>query len=656
MQQGGANHMQYNISFDIAAMLNLILILFIYAKKVKIHSFQDNVLLFMICDCLIATVFDILNSITISYPHILPLSGMNFICTVFFLSYISIPFLYACYTVVITDTFKNIQFFKKILLFLPEVICIIIAFANLNNHCLFFFDQNLIYRHGKAIYLYYFIFLYYMLFSMVYAIHHRKYLEKTTLYSLFTFCGIALVAVSIQITHPYLLIELFAASLCLLIMLVNIQNPEKLINSQTELLNRDAMNIILEKKFYLAENFTILSLKLKELSFLNKTFGSSYVNATIKTVSVFLKTLCQKNTQIFHVGFGQFCLVYPTLNSEEINQVIQSLQQRFSISWNTDGIEVSLDFLLSIGHAPEDFSDYESLCAFIDYRPDEMNLSEHGQCFSEKFHIIHAKDTLSHLKQRTQNIEHAIRRALNKGTFQVYYQPIYSVKEKKFTCAEALIRLWDREYGMISPEEFIPIAEKNGTILDIGLFVFETVCKCISNEHLSALGVEYIEINLSVVQCMQPKLSEQLLTIMKQYDVRPEQINLEITETAAAVSPETLKLNMMNLSEQNIRFSLDDYGSGYSTMSYVLGLPFSYVKLDKSIVTSASSNSNAHIALCSTIQMMKQLNFMLIAEGVDTKEQLELLIKNDCDYIQGYYFSKPLAKDGYLKFLQEHNF
>lgn len=647
--------MQYNISFDIAALLNLSIILFIYLKKIKIHSFQNNILLSMIIATSVASIFDILSSIAISYSHFFPLSTMKLICTVFYLFSITIFFLSTLYIVATTDVIQNTQLFQKVILFIPEIICIIIALVNHSKPCLFYFDENLKFHYGTAMYIYYFFAFYYILLSFSYVIRYKKYLEAAILYSLYFFLGTVLTFSIIQMIYPSLLIDLFGVSLGLLIMLLNIQKPEKMINSRTELLNRDAMNTILEKKFYLAEKFTIISLKLKDLSFLNKTFGTAYVNDTIKIVAAFLKTLCQKDTQIFHVGFGQFCLVYPSLNSAEIAKMVDTLQKRFSLPWNTGGIEVDLDFRLNIGHAPEDFSDYESLSDFIDYKPDETLSPEQDTCFSEKFQVIYAKDSVSHVIQRTQNIEHAIRRALHEGNFQVYYQPIYSVKENKFTCAEALICLWDREYGMISPEEFIPIAEKNGTILDIGIFVFETVCKFISEEHLDKLGVEYIEINLSVVQCMQPKLAEQLLSIMNQYHIRPEQINLEITETAAAVSPETLKLNMMTLAEQGIHFSLDDYGTGYSTMSYALDLPFSYIKLDKSIVTSAASNRNTHIALCSTIQMMKQLNFMLIAEGIDNKEQLEILMEHDCDYIQGYYFSTPLPKDGYLEFLRTHH-
>ena len=284
--------MQYNISFDIAALLNLSVILFIYIKKIRIHSLQNNVLLLMIFDCMFAAVLDILSSVMISYPHFFPLSNIYFVCTAFFILNISILFLYALYLITITDTFKNISLTQMLLLFLPEVICLVIGLSNDYHHYLFYFDQNLNYHRGTAMTFYLFVSLYYMLFSLFYVIRSRAHFEKAILYSLYSFHIIMLITAIIQLRHPTLLIELFAVSLCLLIMLLNIQKPEKLINSQTELLNRDAMNTILEKKFYLAENFTVISLKLKDLSFLNKTFGSSYVNATIKKVADFLQALC----------------------------------------------------------------------------------------------------------------------------------------------------------------------------------------------------------------------------------------------------------------------------------------------------------------------------------------------------------------------------
>ena len=299
--------MQYNISFDIAAMLNLILILFIYGKKVKIHSLENNILLLMICDCMATTIFDILSSIAISYPHIFSPSVMDFSCWAFFICNITMPFLYAYYSITIAGSHKkNIHLFQKMLFCLPELICIIVAFCNPFTHHLFYFDENLNYCHGMALYLYYLTAFYYFLISIVHAFQNRKQLEKNIQYSLYAFNMIAIFVVIVQTLYPELLLELFSVSLCLLIMLINIQNPEKLINSQTGLLNRDAMCSVIEKNFYRGQNFTIISLKLKDLPFFNKTLGSDYVNSMIKNVSSFLKSLCDKHTCIFHIGFGKF--------------------------------------------------------------------------------------------------------------------------------------------------------------------------------------------------------------------------------------------------------------------------------------------------------------------------------------------------------------
>ncbi len=258
-------------------------------------------------------------------------------------------------------------------------------------------------------------------------------------------------------------------------------------------------------------------------------------------------------------------------------------------------------------------------------------------------------------RSRELEVERAISRALKHGGFSVCYQPIYSIKKDRFESAEALIRLYDKKLGYISPDEFIPIAEKNGTILQIGLYVFDEVCRFIKKQNLQTYGIDYVEINLSVVQCMQRELSKQLVRIMKYYQVRSEQINLEITESAVVEEPERLKENMRILCEEGIQFSLDDYGSGYSNMNAVVSLPLSYVKLDRSIVWSAFENSRAYIAMTSSIEMFKKMNLKVIAEGIETIEQSRRLSELGCDYLQGYYYSKPLPEGEFLQYLLKMN-
>ena len=217
--------------------------------------------------------------------------------------------------------------------------------------------------------------------------------------------------------------------------------------------------------------------------------------------------------------------------------------------------------------------------------------------------------------------------------------------------AEALIRLTDEKLGFVSPEEFIPIAERSGRILKIGEIVFESVCRFLSEGVITQYGIKYIEVNLSVVECMQSSLSEKLFHTMNQYHLDPSQINLEITETATAERIGMLVKNMTELHKNGITFSLDDYGTGYSNISYMMSLPFHIIKIDKSLLWSSMKNEKAMIALESIISMIRGMNMKILVEGVENEEMVELLKKLECHYLQGFYYSKPVPENEFIAFM-----
>ena len=210
----------------------------------------------------------------------------------------------------------------------------------------------------------------------------------------------------------------------------------------------------------------------------------------------------------------------------------------------------------------------------------------------------------------------------------------------------------DEKGNFISPEDFIPVAEKNGCIYRIGEFVFDSVCRTMKKIQPEYYGIEKIDVNLSVMQCMQRNMAESLLSIAQSYKVDLKHINFEITETAAADYPEVLKQNMLKFDEAGIELSLDDYGSGYANMNYMLSLPFKMIKIDKGIVWAAFSSARVMMALRATITMIKSLGMTVLAEGVETEEQKTWLEENGCDFLQGYYFSRPIPQEEYIQFLE----
>lgn len=295
---------------------------------------------------------------------------------------------------------------------------------------------------------------------------------------------------------------------------------------------------------------------------------------------------------------------------------------------------------------PDDGDTYADIIDVIDFSVLSAKKSGKG-C------IVYAKDLDLQSIRREKAIEKAIDYAIEQDTLEVHYQPIYNIEKQSYTSAEALVRIRDDLLGNISPEVFIPIAERNGSILKMGSMIFEKVCKFISENDLQNTTIEYIEVNVSVVQCMQKDFVEHLNEIMDKYGVKPCQINLEVTETAAVNSIAILQENIEKLYHQGISFALDDYGSGYATIGYIHQLPFKIIKLDKLMVWDAFENERAGITLRYTVGMLKELKVHIVAEGVETKEQQSRLSDIGCDYLQGWYYSKAIPPEEFADLIQE---
>ena len=218
---------------------------------------------------------------------------------------------------------------------------------------------------------------------------------------------------------------------------------------------------------------------------------------------------------------------------------------------------------------------------------------------------------------------------------------------------EALVRLIDENLGFVPPDEFIPIAEKNGDILVIGEIVLEKVCAFIEEYHPEDYGIKSIHVNLSVVQCMQENIGIRLLNIIDKYKIPHGLIDFEITESTADNSSENLDKIMDEFNKKGIDFSLDDYGTGYSNQSNLMRYPYSIVKIDKSLVWACDSNPKAFISLKHTIAMIKDLDMKVLAEGVETQHHIDLLEQIGCEFLQGYFYSRPLPISELMDVIQE---
>ena len=235
-----------------------------------------------------------------------------------------------------------------------------------------------------------------------------------------------------------------------------------------------------------------------------------------------------------------------------------------------------------------------------------------------------------------KSVESAVSRGLEENSFEVYYQPTYHISGKLHG-AEALLRMHDRELGNVYPDEFIPVAEQIGLIDEIDDYVLDCVCKFVKTGIPQQYGMDSINVNLSVMQCMKPGFVERVSGIVESNGVDKSFINFEITESIAASDYRILSDVIKRLKDDGFMFSMDDYGTGYSNVSAVFSLNLDVVKIDKSLLWNAEKDALGMIILENTIRMIQQIQKKILVEGVETMSQIELLKYLRVDYLQGFY-------------------
>lgn len=474
--------------------------------------------------------------------------------------------------------------------------------------------------------------------------------EKLNLYQMVGFLSNAVIITAgymVQLAAYGVHIENFAMSLTFLIVCILLENPSDYMYKNSYCYNEKAFMEELQKRIDHKGSFELVVFSVENLNYFKEYVGSKSRSDITQATLNHLHVMYPQNAS-YYLGEHRFA-VFVNSKVDRMEGIITDTEHYFEHEFRLPGMDIALTPYFVTLRYPDFEGTPEDIFECITY---PFSAREE---FSGRHVIMATKSLLDH-KFREEKILHAIRKALKSNSFEVYYQPIYEGGKKRFATAEALLRLTDSELGRIGPDEFIPVAEKHGLIVEIGEYVFEKVCQFWNENALENKGIEFIEVNLSMVQCIQDNLSSRLRTIMASHDINPKYINLEITETAASLNEVTMQKNMSSLVEAGVGFSLDDYGTGFSTANRLVELPVDIVKVDKSILWNAMKNEEALAILRNTIQMLKDLKKQCVVEGVETSEMAVVLRDLGCDFYQGYLFSKPIPGDDFIRFLSHNDF
>lgn len=634
-----------NVSFDIVAIIVFLLLLISVISRRMTVSRSNKLFLTAICVELAASICDVLANFLDSVPGV-NVTLREFLHLFFLLFHNAQGILYTLFMISFLDMWHKLMERKLVLVLfvLPYGVVAGLILTNPFTHFIFTMENG--YSHESLFFVLYISVAIYFILEGVLIFVGRKYLTRMQKLSLVSVIALCISAMIIHVIFPSQLLECIAVALGSYVLTTTVQRPEDYIDTMTGLFKLSAYARDAKNSFRNGKRWYVVMLNIANYESIVNMIGFEQAIGLLRVVADKItklnKELGKKGTTYF-LDRGRYRINFPEKHKElaEVYATMLNNELKHKISHN--GFDISLIPCMILAHCPDDIESFKSLMSF-------------GQDFHLKIlhagKVMPAKDVYNPEEFKvSNNIDAIIEKALENHSFQVYYQPIYSVEKKKFNSAEALLRLYDEEHGFISPEVIVTAAERSGAIHKIGEFVFEEVCKFISGGEFDRLGLEYIEVNLSVAQCMHGDLADRILLIMQQYNVASNKINLEITETAASFAQRVMTENLNKLSRSGVSFSLDDYGTGYSNIKRVISLPLKIVKLDKSFVDE-QHNPKMWILLQNTVQMLKAMNMQIVVEGIETQEMVDVFSELKCDYIQGYFFSRPLPKADFVKLVE----
>ena len=391
----------------------------------------------------------------------------------------------------------------------------------------------------------------------------------------------------------------------------------------------------------------LLTIDLDNFKLINDSLGHAVGDQVLITVAQRLQQHRRGNDTVARFGGDEFILMLPDIKSPQLitgltQKIFNTVNQPILI--NNQELQVTCSIGISLWH--EDGSDLETLLMNADaamYRAKEKGQNQF-QFYTNDLNI-QAKKRLT--------MENFLRQSLSRNELVLHYQPQVSLENGCISGFEALVRWQHPDMGIIPPAEFIPLAEETGLIVPIGEWVLRSACMQIKQWLKSGLQPGTMAVNVSGVQIQHTDLVNVVTQILEETKLAPHLLELELTESAIMKSPERAIEQLEKLKDHGVKLAIDDFGTGYSSLSYLQRFPFNKLKIDRSFIKDITFNADNATLTCSIIAMAQGMRLHVLAEGIETEEQLSYLRQNGCETLQGFYFSQPLEKEKAEKLLKE---
>ncbi len=641
--------------YDICAIVIFVIIFVSDILRKMNRSKINNIFNVLIVLCLVSSISSLLRGIILvggSYSKI-SLALSYVLQYVYLVSYCAVLPVYTLLIIAVIGIwhgFKSSAILVSTWILLTfNTVCFV--FVNIFTGKVFTIDDTLRYHRGPWISVIYVAALFFTAFGTFIVIKCRKFLKLEKMVVLLLFYPIAVIGIIVQGFVKHSQIEMFCLSVATLLFSIVVHRQNEILDPVTGAKKYNAGVEHMVSIFETKTPVQVVLLKLVNYNNIRVYLGLDLYNNFLRMVSTTMRKLAEKNkvdADVFYLEYGLFAYLTEDMDEVKVAALAEELNEYIKGELSIEGLKILPDSRCCIVKVPAEINEYTTLFTF--------GTTFHAT-LPESHDVMKYSDYVNDEQFKIKNeLDEIIARGLKNSSFEMYYQPIYSTTEKKFVCAEALIRLNDEKYGMISPGLFIKAAEVSGAIHAIGDFVLTDVCRFISENDFEELGLSHVQINMSASQCIEVDLVAKVKQILEENNVNPSKLNLEISESSVDFDPEVIDQNISALNEYGIHFALDDYGTGYSNVKRVTSLPIDIVKLDKAFIEDMNDDV-MWIMVQDTIKMLKEMGKEVVIEGVENESVVEKFMEMGCDYIQGceymqgYYFCKPLPEKEFLEFM-----
>ena len=478
----------------------------------------------------------------------------------------------------------------------------------------------------------------------VYILYYSKEMRNRQANALIEAAAIMLVGLLLQNVLRLQLFTGFAASLAIIVLYFSMQSRFAYIDFATHIFNADYFNYWLWERLAKKKSTYIVAVYLTELERIRSVYG------TDRELSELIAQKLWKITPkhwVFRVRTNKYALC--TDNETDCRFLLKYLQQIFSDEFAVCGRSIRCPAVLTVvEHAEKGF---ENVDECLNYTASLLRQGSH------QIDVQVIEDTPLRRADYAaeKQVEQYLPQALEQNLFEIRYQPIYSLKERRYVGVEALSRLQHPKLGWINPELFIRLAMRNGQIFQLMPMQLHRICRFLQTNPGIQQALQTVKMNLSPAELVRKGYCENLSAIIRSYNIPTEKFQFEITESTATEYTPELEQCIQTLRQAGISLCLDDFGSGYANLSSILRLPFSVIKMDRSLLQSVCDGGDAAIFYHSMVDTLHAMGYQIVSEGVETAEEATLLTEWQVDMIQGYYYAKPQTKEELLELLSLQN-